>query len=201
MHFGADYGPGGIGLLVQPLLGEAIQLVLRPHSVLVLRDGDTLNLIAERYSTTVATLRRINPQLESTQTITAVEGDSLAVLAGRHGTTESKLRSLNPVVQQSETYISVEGDTLSSVAAEQNLSLSLLRQFNSELSSWPSEEPLPAGTTLLLPHYRSTTPIPAGMQLLVPGYLPSTQLPAGEWIYLPARRSAPVLDELPDPAG
>jgi hypothetical protein len=39
------------------------------------------------------------------------------------------------------------------------------------------------------------------MQLLVPGYLPSTQLPAGEWIYLPARRSIPVLDELPDLAG
>ena len=115
--------------------------------------------------------------------------------------TESKLRSLNPVLQQSQPYVTGEGETLSSVAAEQNLSLSLLRQFNSELSSWPSEEPLPAGTTLLLPLYRSTTPIPAGMQLLVPGYLPSTQLPAGEWIYLPARRSAPVLDELPDPAG
>ena len=198
MHFGADYGPGGIGLLLQPLLGEAIQLVLRPHRVLVLRDGDTLNLIAERYGTTVATLRRINPQLESTQTITSIDGDSLAVLAGRHGTTETKLRSLNPVLQQSETYISVEGDTLSSVAAEQNLSLSLLRQFNPELSSWPSEEPLPAGTTLLLPVYRSTTSIPAGMQLLVPGYMPSTPLPAGEWIYLPARRSAPVLDELPE---
>jgi LysM repeat protein len=197
-HFGADYGPGGIGLLVQPLLGEAIQLVLRPHIVLVLREGDTLTLIAERYGTTVATLRRINPQLESTQTITALEGDSLAVLAGRHGTTESKLRSLNPVLQQSETYITSEGDTLSSVAAEQNLSLSLLRQFNPELSSWPSEEPLPAGTTLLLPVYRSTTSIPAGMQLLVPGYMPSTPLPAGEWIYLPARRSAPVLDELPE---
>ena len=41
------------GCLVQPLLGEAIQLVLRPHSVLVLRDGDTLNLIAERYGTTL----------------------------------------------------------------------------------------------------------------------------------------------------
>jgi hypothetical protein len=39
------------------------------------------------------------------------------------------------------------------------------------------------------------------MQLLVPGYMPSTPLPTGEWIYLPARRSAPVLDELPDPAG
>ena len=90
-----------------------------------------------------------------------------------------------------------EGETLSSVASEQNLTLSLLREFNPELSSWPSEEPLPAGTTLLLPVYRSTTPIPAGMQLLVPGYLPSTQLPAGEWIYLPARRSAPVLEELP----
>jgi LysM repeat protein len=200
-HFGADYGPGGIGLLVQPLLGEAIQLVLRPHSVLVLRDGDTLNLIAERYGTTVATLRRINPQLESIQTITAAEGDSLAVLAGRHGTTETKLRSLNPVLQQSETYVTAEGDTLSSVAAEQNLSLSLLRQFNPELSSWPSEEPLPSGSTLLLPVYRSTTPIPAGTQLLVPGYLPSTQLPAGEWIYLPARRSATVVGEGVEPLG
>jgi LysM domain len=120
-HFGADYGPGGIGLLVQPLLGEAIQLVLRPHSVLVLRAGDTLNLIAERYGTTLATLRRSNPQLESTQTITAVEGDSLAVLAGLHGTTETKLRSLNPVLQQSEPYVTGAGETLSSVASEQNL--------------------------------------------------------------------------------
>jgi hypothetical protein len=46
-----------------------------------------------------------------------------------------------------------------------NLSLSLLRQFNPELSSWPSEEPLPTGNTLL-----------------VPGYLP-------------ARRSAPAVEE------
>ena len=90
---------------------------------------------------------------------------------------------------------------MSTVASEQQLSLVLLREFNPELSSWPSEEPLPACTTQLLPVYRSTTPIPAGMQLLVPGYLPSTQLPAGEWIYLPARRSAPVLDELPELAG
>jgi hypothetical protein len=119
----------------------------------------------------------------------------LAVLAGRHGTTEAKLRSLNPVLQQSETYATTEGDTLSSVASEQQLSLTLLRQFNPELSSWPSSEPLPTGTTLLLPVYRSTTPIPAGMQLLVPGYLPSTQLPSGEWIYLPARRAAPAVDD------
>jgi LysM repeat protein len=171
MHFGADY------------------------SVLVLRDGDTLNLIAERYGTTVATLRRINPQLESTQTITTTEGDSLAVLAGRHGTTESKLRSLNPVLQQSEPYVTGEGETLSSVADEHNLSLSLLRQFNPELSSWPSTEPLAAGTTLLLPIYRSTTPLPAGMQLLVPAFMPSTPLPAGEWIHLPARRSTPAVEE------
>ena len=81
------------------------------------------------------------------------------------------------------------------MASEQQLSLTLIREFNPELSSWPSEEPLPAGTTLLLPFYRSTTPIPAGTQLLVPGYLPSTQLPAGEWIYLPARRFAPVVEE------
>ena len=87
------------------------------------------------------------------------------------------------------------------MASEQQLSLVLMREFNPELRSWPSEEPLPAGTTLLLPVYRSTKPIPAGMQLLVPGYLPSTPLPAGEWIYLTARRSAPVLDELPELAG
>ena len=200
-HFGADYGPGGIGLLLQPLLGEAIQLVLRPHSVLVLRAGDTLTLIAERYGTTVATLRRSNPQLESTQTITTVEGDSLAVLAGRHGTTESKLRSLNPVLQQSEAYLTAEGETLSSIAEREDLTLSLLRQFNPELSSWPSSEPLPAGTTLLLPVYRSTTPIPAGTPLLVPGYLPSTPLPPGEWIYLPARRAAPAVEEGVEPLG
>ena len=117
------------------------------------------------------------------------------MLAGRHGTTETKLRSLNPVLQQSQPYVTEAGETLSGVASEQNLTLSLLRQFNPELSSWPSEEPLPAGTLLLLPVYRSTTPIPAGMQLLVPGYLPSTQLPAGEWIHLPARRSAPAVEE------
>ena len=200
-HFGANDGPGGIGLLVQPLLGEAIQLILSPHSVLVLRDSDTLNLIAERYGTTVATLRRSNPQLESTQAITAVDGESLAVLAGRHGTTETKLRSLNPALQQSEPYLPSEGETLSSVAAEQNLSLSLLRQFNPELGSWPREEPLLSGTTLLLPVYRSTTPIPAGLQLLVPSYLPSTPLPPGEWIYLPTRRLFPAVEELPDLAG
>ena len=80
-HFGARYGSGGIGLLTQPLLGEAIELVLKPHSVLVLRPGDTLNLLAERYGTTVQTLRRLNPHLESTQTITTAEGDSLVVLA------------------------------------------------------------------------------------------------------------------------
>jgi hypothetical protein len=105
------------------------------------------------------------------------------------------------VLQQSESYVTAEGETLSSVAAAQQISLSLLRQFNPELSSWPSSEPLPTGSTLLLPVYRSTTPIPAGAQLLVPGYLPSTPLPAGEWIYLPARRSAPVLDEAVEPLG
>ena len=52
------------------------------------RDGDSLNLIAERYGTTVATLRRINPQLESTQTITAVEGVSRVNPLGRFATTK-----------------------------------------------------------------------------------------------------------------
>ncbi|MFN4865056.1 MAG: hypothetical protein ACK5GZ_01850 [Cyanobium sp.] len=103
------------------------------------------------------------------------------------------------MLQQSQPYVTGEGETLSSVAAEQSLSLSLLRQFNPELSSWPSTEPLPSGTTLLLPVYRSTTPLPAGIQLLVPGYLPSTPLPAGEWIVLPVRRSAPAAEEGGEP--
>ncbi len=67
-HFGARYGSGGIGLLTQPLLGEAIELILKPHSVLVLRSGDTLSVLADRYGTTVQTLRRHNPHLASTQT-------------------------------------------------------------------------------------------------------------------------------------
>jgi LysM repeat protein len=183
----------------QPLQGEAIQLLLRPHSVLVLRPGDTLTLLAERYGTTVATLRRLNPQLESTQMITTASGDSLAVLAGRHGTTETRLRSLNTLLMASEPYDTAEGETLSSVAAEQQLSLTLLRQFNPDFSSWPRDEPLPAGTTLLLPTYRSTTPIAPGLELLVPGVMPSSELPAGEWIYLPTRRSRPVEEDLPDP--
>jgi hypothetical protein len=33
------------------------------------------------------------------------------------------------------------------------------------------------------------------------GFMPSTLLPPGEWNYLPIRRSAPVLDELPEQTG
>ena len=104
-------------ILTQPLLGEAIDLILKPHSVLVLRAGDTLTLLAERYGTTVQTLRKLNPHLESTQTITTAKGDSLTVLAGRHGTTIETLRRLNPELQQAEPYITAAGDTLTSVAA------------------------------------------------------------------------------------
>ncbi len=55
-HFAVEQGPGGIGLVVQPLLGEAIQLVLRAD--------DTSNLIAESYGTTVTKLRGFNPVLQ-----------------------------------------------------------------------------------------------------------------------------------------
>ena len=40
-----------------------------------------------------------------------------------------------------------------------------------------------------------------GIGLLVPVFRSTTPLPAGEWIYLPARRSPPLLDEPPDLTG
>ncbi len=193
-HFGARYGSGGIGLLTQPLLGEAIELVLKPHSVLVLRPGDTLTLLAERYGTTAQTLRRLNPHLESTQTITTAEGDSLVVLAGRHGTTVETLRRLNPVLQQAEPYVAVSGDTLTSVAAAFEMTVTGLRELNPDYARWPRYDPFPIGAELLVLAVRPSAPLQSGQPLLVPAYLPSTELPAGEWIVIPRRRASVVGD-------
>jgi LysM repeat protein len=193
-HFGARYGSGGIGLLTQPLLGEAIELILKPHSVLVLRPGDTLTLLAERYGTTVQTLRRHNPHLASTQTITTAEGDSLQLLAGRHGTTIEALRSLNPALQRAEPHVTAEGDTLSSVASAFAMTVTALRELNPDYARWPRYDPLPIGAELLVWAVQPTAPLQAGQPLLVPAYLPSNELPAGEWIVIPRRRGAVVSD-------
>ena len=193
-HFGARYGSGGIGLLTQPLLGEAIDLILKPHSVLVLRAGDTLTLLAERYGTTVQTLRRLNPHLESTQTITTAEGDSLTVLAGRHGTTIETLRSLNPELQQAEPLHHGCRRHAHRVAAAFEMTVTALRELNPDYARWPRYDPLPIGTELLVLAVRPSAPLQSGQPLLVPAYLPSTELPAGEWIVIPRRRASVVSD-------
>ena len=70
-EFGGLYGAGGIGSLTQPLLGERIQAALKPNRVVVVGNGDSLNVLAERHGTTVTTLRGLNP------TITARPSDQL----------------------------------------------------------------------------------------------------------------------------
>jgi len=80
LMIGQAYGPGGIGLQVQPELGEAISFALKPNRVLVIETGDSLNLIAERYGTTVQTLRAVNPDLAQQGPITTAAGDTLSVL-------------------------------------------------------------------------------------------------------------------------
>ena len=63
LEFGGLYGPGGIGSLTQPLLGERITASLKPNRVVVVVPGDTLLVLAERHGTSVAELRSLNPDL------------------------------------------------------------------------------------------------------------------------------------------
>jgi hypothetical protein len=59
---GAAYGPGGIGALLQAELGEAITVAIKPNRVQVIGPGDTLAVLAARYSTTIEALRQVNPE-------------------------------------------------------------------------------------------------------------------------------------------
>jgi hypothetical protein len=84
-EFGGIYGAGGIGALTQPLLGERLELVLKPNRIAVIQAGDTLLTIAERYGTTVDTLRSVNPDLLGSTTISTADAgtiDGIAVVAG-----------------------------------------------------------------------------------------------------------------------
>ncbi|MGL6135075.1 MAG: LysM peptidoglycan-binding domain-containing protein, partial [Prochlorococcaceae cyanobacterium] len=83
---GFPFGEGGIGRLVQPQLGEAIDFVLKPQRVIATEPGDSLQGLADRYGTTVQTLRRINPFLLPLDTVLTAEGDTLLSLAGQYGT-------------------------------------------------------------------------------------------------------------------
>ena len=192
LEVGARYGPGGIGLLTQPLLGEAIDLVLKPHTVLVLRRGDTLTLLAQRYGTSIQTLRRHNPQLASRRTIRTEAGDGLLLLAGRYGTTIETLRLLNPPLRAAAAELTAAGESLVLVAGRCETTVAVLRDYNPDYGRWPQHEPLPTGTELAVPAIRPSTVLEAGQELLIPGVLPTQELPAGEWIYLPPQRAAVI---------
>ncbi len=205
---GFPFGGGGIGLELQEALGEAISFVLKPNRVLVLRPGDNLQGIADRYGTTVTTLRRINPDLAPLETIQTATGDTLLILAGRHGTTVEWLRENNPTLLRWGSHTTVAGDTLQRMAEIYFTTPPTLRQYNApDLDLFKSSEPLPPGMVLTVPAVRPSTPLDPAQPLVVPLYRPSTPLPQG-WLHLPKLRRSLVdpddrsdLDEEPqDPA-
>jgi LysM repeat protein len=196
MMVGDAYGPGGIGGLVQPELGEKVTFALKPNRVYVLHAGDTLNLIAARFGTTVPTLRRENTDLEKLQTILTSPGDTLNFLAGTYGTTVETLRKHNPELLRADGHTVVAGDTIALIAQLYDTTNRTIRKYNPVLAETPSSEPLPIGMVVNVPAIRPSSPLVPGQELLVPSVTPSTVLPAGEWIYLPATRADSTTGEV-----
>jgi len=206
LHFGHGYGPGGIGLATQPVLGERLLLVLKPHRVVVLSSGDTLLTIAGRYGTTVQTLRRLNFWLHESEVVTTVAGDTLYTLAGRFGTTVEYIRELNPILLNQAGHTVVAGDTLKKLAATYFTTVDWLREHNLDYATTPRSEPLPLGVVIVIPATRPSDPLTTGQALTVPSVRPSTELPAGHWLHLPYKRRSDIPenpwdeDEEPPPA-
>lgn len=196
LMIGDAYGPGGIGALVQPELGEKVSFALKPNRVYVLAAGDTLNLIAARFGTTVATLRRVNSDLQKLETIVTVDGDTLNFLAGTHGTTVDTLRKHNPELLRADGHTVSEGDTIASIAIQFDTTNRTIRKYNPVLAETPSSEPLPIGMVVAVPAIRPSSPLDPGQALLVPAIRPATLLPAGGWIYLPHPRALTAADEI-----
>ena len=142
---GAAYGPGGIGALLQAELGEAITVAIKPNRVQVICPGDTLAVLADRYGTTIESLRQVNPELQDLKGIATAKGDSLYRLAGRYGTSTGSLRQDNPDLMQSVPHLVADGDTLANLASRQQETVSTLRLFNPQLARYPASAPLPAG--------------------------------------------------------
>jgi len=185
---GFPFGEGGIGALVQPQLGEAIDFVLKPQRVIATEPGDTLQGLADRYGTTVQTLRSLNPFLLPLDTVLTAEGDTLLTLAGQYGTTVEWLMANNPDVHRWGTHLVVAGDTLKSLAELYLTTPATLRKYNAPTYDfWSQSEPLPVGAELVVPLTRPSTPLDPGQDLLVPMFRPSTPLPDG-WLHLPPRR-------------
>ncbi len=203
---GFPFGEGGIGALVQQQLGEAVEFVLKPQRVIATEPGDTLQGLADRYGTTVQTLRNRNPFLLPTDTVLTVEGDTLLSLAGQYGTTVDWLMANNPAIQRWGIHVVLSGDTLKSIAELYLTTPASLRKYNAPTYDfWAQSEPLPPGAELVVPLARPSTPLDPGQELVVPLYRPSSPLPDG-WLHLPSRRRSfadpddrSYLDEDPEP--
>lgn len=202
-EFAGPFGAGGIGSMAQPLLGERVELVLKPNRIAVVQPGDTLLRIAERYGTTTDTLRSLNSDISSTTVITTAVGDTLNGLADLHGTTVSWLRDQpeNAWLLRPEGHTVTGGDTLTSVAQLYGTTRTTLRKLNptyADYREWPGDAPLPLGAVLTLFAIRPSSPLPAGESLVVPLFRPSTPLVAGGWLFLPRRRAAASSAPEPD---
>lgn len=202
-EFAGPYGAGGIGTLAQPLLGERLELVLKPNRIAVAQSGDTLLSIAERYGTTTETLRSLNIDIASTTVISTAAGDTLNGLAALHGTTVSWLRDqpANAWLLQSEGHTVVAGETLTTVAQLYGTTRRTLRKLNpvyADYREWPGDAPLPLGQVLNLFSIRPSSLLPAGASLVVPLYRPSTPLASGSWLFLPRRRAEATTAPEPD---
>jgi len=202
-EFAGPFGAGGIGSLMQPLLGERLELVLKPNRIALVQPGDTLLSLAERYGTTPETLRSLNSDISANTVITTAAGDTLNSLAQLHGTTVSWLRDQpeNAWLLRPEGHAVAAGDTLTSVAQLYGTTRSTLRKLNptyADYREWPGDAPLPLGEVVNLFAIRPSDILLAGESLLVPLYRPSTPLPAGSWLFLPRRRAAASASPEPD---
>lgn len=204
---GFPFGTGGIGGLVQPQLGEAIDFVLKPQRVIATEPGDTLQRLADRYGTTVQTLRRINPFLLPVDSVQTAAGDTLLSLAGQYGTTVEWLMASNPDVHRWGVHITAAGDTLRRLAEQYLSTAATLRRYNAPTYDfWSQSEPLPVGAELVVPLTRPSTPLDPDQELVVPLFRPSTPLPDC-WLHLPPPRRSHLdpddrshLDQEPEPA-
>mgnify|MGYP002654605324 CR=1 FL=1 len=202
-EFAGPFGAGGIGALAQPLLGERLELVLKPNRIAIVQAADTLLSLADRYGTTAETLRSLNADLASTAVITTATGDTLNALAERHGTTVTWLRDQpdNAWLLQSQGHTVTAAQTLTSVAQLYGTTRTTLRKLNpaySDSYEWPGDAPLPLGAVLQLFAIRPSSPLLAGVALVVPLYRPSTPLAAGSWLFVPRRRAVSAAAPEPD---
>jgi hypothetical protein len=190
---GFPFGPGGIGRLTQPELGERVELLLKPQRHLITQPGETLQRIADDYATTVQTLRNYNPMVLPLTTHITGEGETLLLIAGVYGTTVDWLMRSNPDIQRFGTHVVVEGDTLATLSELYQTTPRTLRNYNEPyLDFYGSTDPLPIGFEVKVPMTRPSSVLDPGLEVLVPGFRPSAPLPAGIWLLLPPKRRSSV---------